>query len=116
MITHLVLFRPKPDLTASEGRVLLETFVQAATTIPSVQGVRIGRRVTFGHAYEAVPQPDHAFVVELDFVDPDGLNAYLRHPVHGELASRFYGAVAHAHAYDFDVQSDPAGLTYRRLS
>lgn len=106
MITHLVLFRPRPDLSATEARALLETFVRAAAAIPSVQAVRIGRRVTFGFAYEAVPQPDHAFVVELDFVDAEGLKSYLVHPEHVELASRFYGAVSHGHAYDFDVRSD----------
>jgi hypothetical protein len=105
-MTHVVLFRPRADLTRAQAGELLDSFTRAARVIPSVQAVRVGRRVMFGYAYESIPQPDYHFMVELDFADAEGLQAYLTHPLHADLASRFYAAVAEGHAYDMATVVD----------
>ena len=107
MITHVVLCRPRADLTDAERHTLLDAFMRVSRDIPSVQAARLGQRVTFGYGYESVPQPDYQFMVELDFADADGLKAYLTHPAHAELATQFYAAVDVAHAYDMVAIPDP---------
>jgi hypothetical protein len=99
--THLVLFRPRPDLTAPERNALVGAFSQAVHTIPSVRGVRVGRRVAHDAGYQQ-GMPDAAdYLVALDFDDEAGLAAYLAHPAHTDLGSRFNAAVAAALIYDF---------------
>mgnify|MGYP003349664468 CR=1 FL=1 len=90
----------RADLAEADRKTLLDAFMRVSCDIPSVQAARLGQRVTFGYGYESVPQPDYQFMVELDFVDADGLKAYLTHPAHRELADGFYAAVDMAHAYD----------------
>src|SRR5438105_1213410 len=46
VISHVVLFRPKPDLTAADREALIAAFEFAVSEIPDVRGVRVGRRVT----------------------------------------------------------------------
>ena len=74
----------------------------AARSIPSVRGVRVGRRVKHGAGYEAT-QPDVAdFLIIFDFADFEGLRWYLAHPAHEALGRMFYQSVSAASAYDFE--------------
>jgi hypothetical protein len=55
-----------------------------------------------GAAYE-IAAPDSAdFVISIGFDDLAGLQTYLRHPAHGELAERFYQSLRSALIYDFE--------------
>ena len=102
-MSHVVLMKPRADLTDAEREALLSAFERAIREIPSVRGVRVGRRVVHGAGYEA-RVPDAAdYLVVLDFDDLDGLQAYLRHPAHEELGARFNRSLSSALIYDFET-------------
>lgn len=102
MVWHVVLAQPKPDLTTEERANFLAAFRTAVSAIPSVRGVRVGRRVTHGAGYEA-QMPDAAdYVAVIEFDDLRGLQLYLQHPAHGELAAWFARTLRSAQVYDFE--------------
>ena len=102
MVTHLVLMKPRPDLSAAEREQLIAAFERALTEIPTVRHVQVARRITHGAGYEA-RMPDTAdYLVAIEFEDIEGLAAYLRHPAHEELGIRFTESLAGALVYDFE--------------
>jgi hypothetical protein len=103
MVTHLVLMKPRPDLSAADRDAFVDAFKQAARGIPDVRNVRIGRRVRHGAGYES-DAPDAAdYLAAIDFENVTGLQAYLRHPAHDELGRRFGTSLSAAFVYDFEV-------------
>jgi hypothetical protein len=50
----------------------------------------------------------HAALLEFD--DREGLEAYLRHPAHDDLAAQFFAAFDEALLYDFDLKEGEAGI------
>ena len=103
MVTHLVLMKPRPDLSAAGREQLIAAFERALTEIPTVRQVRVGRRVTHGAGYEA-RMPDTAdYFVAIEFDDVEGLAAYLRHAAHEELGVQFTESLAGALVYDFEA-------------
>jgi stress responsive alpha/beta barrel protein len=110
MMLHVVLFRPKPNLGESERRELAKAFADAIDAIPSIKRARIGRRRTHGRPYEQLMREDYTHAAILEFDDLGGLKAYLEHPMHAELGSRFFDCFDQALMYDFDVRDGHAGL------
>jgi len=112
MVTHVVLMKPRPDLSASDRRDFITAFERATRDIPSVVGVRVGRRVRHGAGYEAAAPDSADYFAAIDFEDLAGLQAYLRHPAHAELGARFGTALSSAMVYDFEMGSagDLAGV------
>jgi hypothetical protein len=110
MIWHLVLLKPRPDLGAAEGQALVQAFDAAVRGIPSVRDVRVGRRVMHGAGYERAAPDTADYVASIAFDNMEGLHDYLRHPLHENLAARFYQCLSVGHAYDFEME-DVAGLT-----
>ena len=110
MIVHLVLFRPRPDLHLDARASLLEALATAFREIPSIRRARIGQRLTFGRAYEAQMRVHYSHAAVLEFDDTGGLQAYLDHPAHHELATRFFQAFEEALIYDFKLEEGEAGL------
>jgi hypothetical protein len=103
MLWHVVLMKARADLSAAERQRLVDAFNRATREIPSVRDVQIGRRVKHGAGYEAA-SPDAAdFMISIGFDDVEGLQAYLRHPAHEELATRFYQSLSSALIYDFET-------------
>jgi hypothetical protein len=103
MIVHLVLVKPRHDLLPSERQAFAASFRRAAMEIPTVRGVRIGRRIRHGAGYESGAPDEADFMAILEFDDLAGLQAYLRHPAHGELGARFGDVVSSALVYDFEL-------------
>ena len=103
MVTHLVLMKPRPDLTPHDRAALVDAFERAVRDIPTVRGVRVGRRVVHGAGYESVAPDVGDYVAIIDFDDVAGLQAYLRHPAHEELGARFGQALSGAVVLDFEV-------------
>jgi len=103
MVTHVVLMKPRADLSADERRAFVAAFERATREIPSVVAVRVGRRVKHGAAYEAVAPDAADYLAAIDFADLAGLQAYLQHPAHGELGVRFGEALSSAMVYDFEI-------------
>jgi stress responsive alpha/beta barrel protein len=103
MIAHVVLLKPKPDLSLDDRRALVSAFGRALGEIPHVRAVRVGRRTRHGAGYET-SAPDAAdYLITIDFDDISGLQAYLRHPAHEELGARFGQSLSSAFVYDFEV-------------
>ena len=103
MISHVVLFRPKPDLSTADRDALIAAFERAMRDIPDVRGVRVGRRVLHGAGYEQAAPDIADFLIVIDFDDFPGLQAYLRHPAHVELGARFGQAFSSGMVYDFEA-------------
>lgn len=103
MVSHVVLMKPRTNLSAAERRAFADAFERAVREIPTVRAVRIGTRVTFGAAYES-GQPDVAdYFAIIDFDDLQDLREYLGHPAHAELGELFHRSLSSGLAYDFEV-------------
>ena len=103
MLTHLVLMKPRPDLSAADRAALVDAFERAVREIPTVRHVRIGRRIVHGAGYETAAPDVADYIAAIDFDDVAGLQAYLRHPAHGDLGARFGQALSSAVVFDFEV-------------
>jgi hypothetical protein len=106
MITHVVLFRIRPDLSNDEREALLDAFEHAVRHIETVRGVRAGRRESFGAGYERPASESFEYLIAIDFDDLGGLQHYLQHPAHVELGERFNQACAAAMVCDFSSTQD----------
>ncbi|HVZ22881.1 MAG TPA: Dabb family protein [Vicinamibacterales bacterium] len=103
MISHVVLFKPRADLSLADREALVAAFERATREIQEVRGFRVGRRVTHGAGYEQ-RAPDIADVlVVIDFDNLDALQAYLRHPAHVDLGVRFAQTFSSGMVYDFEL-------------
>ena len=106
MIAHVVLFRPRADLTEAERDGVVAAFETAIREIPSVRRARVGRRILHGRPYEGLMKEDFPYAAILEFDDLAGLAAYLEHPAHEQLANRFFAVLNGALVYDFDLKED----------
>jgi Stress responsive A/B Barrel Domain len=103
MVSHVVLLKPRADLSQAERAGLVEAFEQAIRNIPTVRSVRVGTRVRHGAGYE-VTSPDSAdYIATIDFDDLEGLQMYLRHPAHVPIAQLFGKTLSSALVYDFEM-------------
>ena len=93
MISHIVVFKPRDDLSTADGESLAAAFARALNEIPDIRSVRAGRRVS----------DSREFLVALDFDDRAGLDRYLQHPAHQELAQRFWQSLVVSFSADFEL-------------
>jgi hypothetical protein len=110
MIAHVVLFRPKADLSGEARQQLADAFAEALRTIPSVRRARVGRRVTIGRDYERLMRADLPFAAIIEFDDVDGLWAYLRHPAHEPVGRLFFDMFEETLIYDFALEEGAEGV------
>lgn len=110
MIAHLVLFRPRPNLSDGDRHGLADALTQALRDIPSIRTARVGRRVTHGRPYEALMQVDYSYAAVLEFDDLAGLKAYLEHPAHDALGAQFFACFEDALMYDFELKEGETGV------
>ncbi|MBI1873495.1 MAG: Dabb family protein [Acidobacteria bacterium] len=106
MIFHVVLFRPRPDLTDTERGAFVDALERAASQIPQVRRFSVGHRVTHGRGYEAAMPQDFEYAAVVEFDDLAGLKAYLDHPAHAELGDRFSSSLAAGLVYDYEMRED----------
>jgi hypothetical protein len=104
MIFHVVLFRPRPDLAAAERARLVEALETALQRIPSIRRFHVGRRVTHGAGYEALMPVSLDYAAVLEFDDLAGLKAYLEHPAHQALGTRFMSSLESSAIFDYQMQ------------
>jgi hypothetical protein len=106
MIAHVVLFKPKPDLTPEQRQAVLDGLKTAATGIPSIRRLHVGRRITHGlPGYEQMMRENFEYALIVEFDDLDGLKAYLSHPRHAAIGKHFTDAAAAALAYDYEMET-----------
>lgn len=103
MIEHVVLMKPRPELTADDRASFVTAFERAVREIPSVRGIRVGRRIVHGAGYEGAAPDAADYMAIVEFDDLAGLQTYLRHPAHEELGVRFGQALSAAMVYDFEA-------------
>jgi hypothetical protein len=103
MVAHIVLFRPKPDITPSDRKAMFDALEAAATGIPSVRGFQIGTRVMHGPRYEQLMTEDYPYAAVIEFDDLAGLQSYLQHPTHQHLGELFYRLLEAGMVYDYEM-------------
>jgi hypothetical protein len=99
---HLVLFRLSPTLTDDDRDAFVKSFERALVDIPVIRRATVGRRVTFGAAYEA-GMAHYDYMAVLEFETEADLRAYLAHPAHAELGMRFFASSDAVLVYDFEA-------------
>jgi hypothetical protein len=110
VIAHVVLFRLKADVSLADRRALIDTWAVALRDIPSIRRALVGRRVRVGRPYEALMHTDFPYAAVLEFENADALRAYLDHPAHEAISTRFFAALADTLIYDFEVEESADGL------
>jgi hypothetical protein len=115
VLTHVVLFRPKPELTGEAVDALIGAIERAAREIPVVRRFEIGRRTAASPSYPAGAPPDFPFVAIVTLDDRAALDAYLAHPAHQALGAAFNAALGAALVYDYDTEDVAAGGALRLI-
>lgn len=110
MLAHVVLFRPKPDLTDLERGAFLDALEHALVNIPLITRARVGRRLTVGRPYDQLNTEQFPFAAILEFDKEADLREYLDHPAHQQLGEQFYVASERALVFDFDLTDHPREL------
>jgi Stress responsive A/B Barrel Domain len=83
MISHIVLFRPRADVTPSDERALVAALENACRHVPTI------RRATVGRSLPDDNGRDFPYTAVLEFDGEADLRAYLTHPLHVPLAALF---------------------------
>jgi hypothetical protein len=104
MLFHVVLFRPRPDLTAEDRASLVEALESVLQRIPAIRRFHVGRRVTHGAGYESLMPLSLDYGAVIEFDDLAGLKAYLEHPAHLALGSRFMPSLEASAIFDYEMQ------------
>ena len=105
-----MLFRLRPDVSVVDRHALIDTWATALREIPSIRRARVGRRVRIGRSYEDMIHTDFHYAAILEFDDADGVRAYLDHPAHEAISTRFFAAIEETLIYDFEVAATADGL------
>jgi hypothetical protein len=111
VIAHVVLFKPRPDLSEADRRGLVDALTRALGDIPAIRRAHVGKRVLHGRPYEALMRTDYEYAAILEFDDVAGLKAYLEHPSHDALGSSFFAAFEEALMYDYEVEEGAKGVS-----
>jgi hypothetical protein len=104
MVFHIVLFRPRPELSVADRAGLVEALEHALRRIPSIRRFSLGRRLRHGAGYEAWMAVDLEYAAVLEFDELAGLQAYLAHPAHAALGRRFMESLESSAIYDYAMQ------------
>jgi hypothetical protein len=103
MVSHIVLFRPRPSLTADERRTLIAALRDAVEGIPQIKRATIGRRLLLNRpGYETQMAEHFEYSAILEFDSESDLRAYLDHPSHADLGRRLFSSAEAVLAYDFN--------------
>jgi hypothetical protein len=91
MISHIVLFEPKPGLADSDVRDFAQHLKSAMTAVPSVRRATVGRRVEIhSRSDRNFGDATYTFSAVVEFDDSKGLIEYLQHPKHADLGRLFW--------------------------
>ena len=110
MISHVVLFRPRPSLTLDQRHTLASALRRAVEGIPQIKRATIGKRLLLNRpGYEKEMAEHYEYSAILEFDSETDLRAYLDHPAHDVLGKLLFTAADAVLAYDF-LSVDPASL------
>ncbi|MBY0492882.1 MAG: Dabb family protein [Cyanobacteria bacterium] len=106
MISHVVLFRPKPSMTAAQRADMVSALQRAIDGIPQIKRFTIGRRILLNRpGYETQMAEHYEYAAILEFESEAELRVYLDHPAHDELGKMLFTSAEAVLAYDFERQS-----------
>ena len=106
MISHVVLFRPRATLTATERATLIDALRAAVSGIPAIRRAVIGKRILLSRpGYETHMTEHFEYSAILEFDSEADLRGYLDHPVHVDLGRLLFTAAEAVLAYDFTATS-----------
>lgn len=106
MIAHVVLFRPKSDLSDAERTAMIEALRNAVDGIAHIRRATIGTRILLNRpGYETQMAEHYQYSAILEFDSEADLRAYLDHPAHTNLGRLLFTAAAAVLAYDFVTTS-----------
>jgi hypothetical protein len=111
MVAHVVLFKPKANLSEEARQQLMDAFSRALREIPTIRRAHIGRRVQHGRSYEQLMTVDYEYAAIIEFDSVAGLSAYLEHQAHEALGRLFFEGFEVALMYDYAMSADATGLT-----
>jgi hypothetical protein len=103
MVTHIVLFRPKADLTLDQRRAFVTALEHALSNISLIRTARVGRRITLGRQYDDLNAQSFPFAAILEFDTEADLRRYLEHPAHEMLGTQFYITSEAALVFDYEI-------------
>ena len=102
MISHVVLFRPRPTLTADQRQTLVTALRRAVDGIPQITRAMVGKRLLLNRpGYETQMAEHYEYSAILEFDSVAHLRAYLDHPAHAELGKLLFTSADAVLAYDF---------------
>jgi hypothetical protein len=104
MLHHVVLFRPRKDVSDADRDAMFGALEAAAREIPDVRTFHVGGRITHGATYEKLMTEDFPFAAIIGFDNLSGLKAYLGHPAHDRLGELFYRLQEAALVFDYDEE------------
>lgn len=90
MISHIVLFEPKADLSDSDVRDFAQHLKAAMASVSSVRRATVGRRVEIQIGNRNFGDATYSFSAVVEFDDSKGLIEYLQHPLHVDLGRLFW--------------------------
>jgi hypothetical protein len=103
MVAHIVLFRPKAELSTDARQRLVGALTRALREIPQIRRARVGRRIKHGRPYEQLMRAELTHAAVLEFDDTEGLKAYLSHGAHDALGASFFESFEEALIYDYEL-------------
>jgi hypothetical protein len=103
MVIHVVLYRPKANLEKTARSALMEAVASARDEIPQIRRFLVGKRLLQGPQYQLGNFPDLPYAAVVEFSNREGLDAYLAHPGHQQLARLFNTSVEAGFIYDYEV-------------
>ena len=110
VISHVVLFRPRPSLTPDQRQTLVNALGGAVEGIPHIKRATIGKRLLLNRpGYETQMAEHYEYSAILEFDSEADLRAYLDHPAHDELGKLLFASAESVLAYDF-IEADLSTL------
>jgi hypothetical protein len=97
MITHIVLFKPKPETTQSQIDAALKNIDDLQQVIPEILSVQIGKNLNESH------NQGYTYGFVMQFSSKEHLDIYVQHPAH-RTAGRGLVAISES-IVDFDLPS-----------
>ena len=102
VISHVVLFRPRPDLTADQRQTLVTALKSAVDGIVQIRRATIGKRLLLDRpGYEEQMAEHYEYSAILEFDSETDLRAYLDHPAHDLLGKLLFTSAEAVLAYDY---------------
>jgi hypothetical protein len=113
MLLHLVLYEPKPGMSAADVSDFENVLLQACTEIPSIRQVRTGKTVDLGIGYENRSMGQYfGYAAVFEFESIGGLKSYMAHPAHVALAEQFWKHCERTMILDVEAE-DPLAWSSR---